>query len=218
MLKEKSNTVLLSLYLLIIVLTFFPVFFSDRLELHLNYYLPHNTFSDFLFKNITHLGDGLLAVFIILVVYLFINIRLGFITTFSAVTSGLVTQLLKKVVFSEVYRPWYHFKDMNVIKLVEGVDIHEKFSFPSGHTTTTFALFMAFALYTKNIYLKYLFFIIAFLSGYSRVYLSQHFYIDVYVGSLIGTMFVILGIKIFSVKIPWMEKSIYNIVRPNKNK
>lgn len=44
----------------------------------------------------------------------------------------------------------------------------------------------------KNRWLKVLFLIIAMLVGYSRMYLSQHFMIDITFGSLIGVISAII--------------------------
>jgi membrane-associated phospholipid phosphatase len=59
-------------------------------------------------------------------------------------------------------------------------------SFPSGHATSAFAIFLAVALISGNRYVKVLCFIFACLVAFSRVYLSQHFLIDIIAGSMIG--------------------------------
>jgi membrane-associated phospholipid phosphatase len=47
-------------------------------------------------------------------------------------------------------------------------------------------MFCLLAFYTKNNFLKVIYFLIAFLIAYSRMYLSEHFLKDVYTGSIIG--------------------------------
>ena len=79
--------------------------------------------------------------------------------------------------------------------VVEAVNLHSWHSFPSGHTTAFFAFFATLAfLYSseKNAPCKQLVgfacFVLALLGGYSRIYLSQHFTLDVCTGMAIGTL------------------------------
>jgi membrane-associated phospholipid phosphatase len=71
-------------------------------------------------------------------------------------------------------------------------------SFPSGHTCTAFCLFcfLAFILTPRYKWLGLVFFILAMAVGYSRIYLAAHFFLDVYVGSIIGVIFTILVVAI----------------------
>ena len=62
----------------------------------------------------------------------------------------------------------------------------------------------------------YFFFVFAILGGYSRVYLSQHFLVDIYFGSLIGTIISIIGWQVFEnlnkkEKLNWWNKSLLNL-------
>lgn len=90
--------------------------------------------------------------------------------------------------------PEYADYDIHAI-LVDGVAMREWMSFPSGHTSTFFVFFtMSFLLMSEkktSIDLKSAVFtlsclICALAGGYSRIYLSQHFLLDVCVGSVIG--------------------------------
>jgi membrane-associated phospholipid phosphatase len=70
-------------------------------------------------------------------------------------------------------------------------------SFPSGHALSAFALFFCLLFVSRSHFLKILFFILALLAAYSRVYLSQHWLIDIYVGSIIGFLFSLLFYSVF---------------------
>ncbi len=63
-------------------------------------------------------------------------------------------------------------------------------SFPSGHTIGAFGFFLLLSLLLPKSqkYWSILFFILALACGYSRMYLGQHFFADVYGGSIIGTI------------------------------
>ena len=74
---------------------------------------------------------------------------------------------------------------IEVLQIVEGVSLHSWKSFPSGHTATAFSLLFALAIpYSRRIQVSIG--LIALLVGYSRIYLNQHFGLDVAVGATIG--------------------------------
>ena len=147
----------------------------------------HNPITDFLFKWITHLGDGIFFA-IVIILLLIRNRRTGLIVLAMGLSQTLVVFILKRLVFTGTPRPRTYFAEFEGITLhfVEGVKVHAYNSFPSGHTLTAFALATFMALYLKNARLAILFLLIATLAGFSRIYLAQHFLIDVSVGSLLG--------------------------------
>ena len=100
-----------------------------------------------------------------------------------------------------MYRPSKYFELFETYKLhlVEGVKLHSLQSFPSGHTATAFNLFIMLAFIVKSNTMKLLFFVMAALVAYSRVYLSQHFVLDITAGSVIG-------IIVMALVFVWFEK------------
>jgi undecaprenyl-diphosphatase len=73
-------------------------------------------------------------------------------------------------------------------------------SFPSGHSSSVFALFTVLSIYCKRKWVCYSSIIIAALAGYSRIYLAHHFLIDVFVGGLIGLVFGTFSVMWFESK------------------
>jgi membrane-associated phospholipid phosphatase len=65
-------------------------------------------------------------------------------------------------------------------------------SFPSGHSTTIFALATLLCIFAKDWRLKIVCLLCAVLVGYSRLYLGQHFLGDVLMGSCIGIVTAVL--------------------------
>ena len=61
-------------------------------------------------------------------------------------------------------------------------------SFPSGHSEGAFSFFCLASLLLPEKYSRFgfLFFMLALGVGYSRIYLTAHFFEDVYAGSIIG--------------------------------
>jgi membrane-associated phospholipid phosphatase len=72
---------------------------------------------------------------------------------------------------------------------VPGVDMNELNSFPSGHTTAAFSLYTLLALLLGRKQYGWVWVVLATLVGLSRVYLLQHFWMDILAGAMIGTFF-----------------------------
>ncbi len=175
-------------YLCIIFLLFsvISMIFIDFDEIHFFIYKQHSRSLDVLFKYLTNLGDGLFAIVTILVICWLKPLKYVWLGALSFAISGILSQFIKKVIFPSALRPIKVY-DINKLHLIDGVTVHSLHSFPSGHTATAFALFMFLAfVYRKNKTAQYCFAFIAILIGYSRIYLTQHFLIDVICGSIIG--------------------------------
>lgn len=157
-----------------------------------------NEFLDSFFKYITHLGDGLFA-FIIALVLAFFSLRKSLYILLSYVGASFVSYIMKHWIYMNVSRPHFTFQYYvrEELKEVEGVELLGLNSFPSGHALSAFALFFCLLFMSKNHVLKLLFFVLAFLAAYSRTYLSQHWLVDIYVGSIIGTLFSLLFYVVF---------------------
>ena len=110
--------------------------------------------------------------------------------------STLLTQIPKHFIWDKVSRPIASGIPLNDIHTVPGVVMHAWNSFPSGHTATAFTLFLL------TIYLfptKWIFAIgaiFAIICAYSRVYLGQHFPMDLGGGILVAVISVQLSIVI----------------------
>ena len=159
-----------------------------RETVHLAINRLHTPFLDFLFRAWTFLGNGLVALIIILIT-LVIRIRTTLILFAGYALSGITTQLIKHLFSGNSPRPLKYFElkggDYDLY-LVPGVDLHSWYSFPSGHTTTAFALFFGLSLILKAKWAQLLALVLAAGVAYSRVYLSQHFLTDVIGGAVIG--------------------------------
>ena len=150
----------------------------------------HSYLADVFFKYITHLGDGLIA-FLIVIILFFIRQDYGLLTLISLLTTTVITQFLKRIIFIDRFRPSNIFDEL--IKagkwhVVEGVHLHDKFSFPSGHTATVFCIGILIAFLINSRVWSIFTVILISIVGFSRVYLSQHFLADILFGSLIGTL------------------------------
>lgn len=203
----KHNSIYLFLYLVLLSMVGYVLLNVGKVPLHreMNSYVG-NHFIDQFFAYATHLGDGLFAV-LIAIAFSFKNVRVSLYILLSYAGAGIVSFVLKHWIYYEIYRPHFVFQYYvrEHIKLIDGVDVVAFHSFPSGHALSAFALFFCLLFVTKNHLLKLLFFIFAIVAAYSRVHLSQHWLIDVYVGSFIGVCFSILLYVVFYSTDKWTQ-------------
>lgn len=157
-----------------------------------------NPYVDWFFKYITYLGDGFFVIMIV-ILWSLKNIRQSLILLVSYVASGGLVAILKNYVF-DYARPHfmftYYYKEIH-IKYVEGVEQLALNSFPSGHSTSAFVLFTFIALQLKKSWQKCTMAIVGILVTFSRVYLSQHWLVDIFAGSVLGLLLTILVYLVF---------------------
>ncbi|MGB0521625.1 MAG: phosphatase PAP2 family protein [Flammeovirgaceae bacterium] len=161
---------------------------KDEMTLMINRFVmsqESTTGSDFFFKYLTHLGDGLMLIplFIIL---LFIRLYYALALAVTGAVHGIFIFIFKKLIFKGMLRPWGFFEDPSVLHAIEGVKQNRHNTFPSGHTATAFVFASLLSLIVADRRWSYLFLVLAALIGFSRVYLNQHFLIDTYFGAMVG--------------------------------
>jgi membrane-associated phospholipid phosphatase len=175
----------------------------------------HSPWLDQFFKDITNLGDGL--VFIpIFIATLFIRFQYSFACVLTLVSHALLSTLCKKVIFPGMLRP-KGVMNHDLLYFVPGVEVHSVHSFPSGHTMTAFGAAIFLALLSRNIMVGIITLTLALLVGCSRIYLLQHFLMDVAAGALIGafTTYVVWQLLDAAPKREWMRRRI-RVVRPQR--
>ncbi|GAB3980868.1 hypothetical protein GCM10028806_49370 [Spirosoma terrae] len=159
--------------------------------------------ADVFFTYVTYMGDGAFFV-VICVILLIYNRRVGFVAFASFALSSLVSLFLKTIIFPNSPRPLKFFEHSTFeFHIIKGLDIHSYNSFPSGHTTSAFAVFGLLAFLDARKERGWFFFFLGILTAYSRVYLFQHFVEDTYVGSMVGT---VSSVVIYLFLDKWMRK------------
>jgi len=176
-------------YALVLVASSFLLLSYEKAELHLMLNNYHSPFFDQFFRFATYLGDGVMIA-IIAVALLFVRFRYAIAFLIGSLITAGIVNLFKKVLLEDMYRPSKYFElfENTKLHLVEGVNLHSLQSFPSGHTATAFNVFFFLALVIKKPALKFVMFLLAITVAYSRVYISQHFLIDITVGSIIAVL------------------------------
>jgi membrane-associated phospholipid phosphatase len=146
----------------------------------------HTLYLDIFFQNYTLLGDGVFSIAIFLILLLANKITLALQVITGYLFSGIVSQIIKHLVHTP--RPHAIITNAEYPYFIEGVTLSGMNSFPSGHTTSVFALAVLLALNTTDKRISLIYLITAIITGYSRIYLGQHFLADVTTGALIGTL------------------------------
>jgi membrane-associated phospholipid phosphatase len=184
--KDYQNfrmAVLFSLSIAFVLAVFVAIYGKDKSFLMINgHYSPQ---ADYFFNYVTYLGDGLIWVPLFLYVIAFK--RDFFLALLSAlIICTLLTHFGKRVIFADEPRPLRMLHDLaRAVPLMAGRDAYVN-SFPSGHTSTAFTFALLLAYLVRRKFVIFVFPLIAFLVGYSRVYLAQHFVTDVLAGCIIG--------------------------------
>ncbi|MCA6440810.1 MAG: phosphatase PAP2 family protein [Sediminibacterium sp.] len=147
---------------------------------------------DFIFKYATYLGDGI--IWIPVGIWVLIYHRQKWVLLFSLIIiSTAFVNMGKFVLMPEEPRPYAAIENKQAIHTVSGVDIHTIYSFPSGHTTTAFSVYLLLLVLTDSAVLLVVGLILAAMAGYSRIYLAQHFPLDVGAGMITAVIAVLIS-------------------------
>ncbi len=153
---------------------------------------------DLLMRTVTFLGD---AGWVWIATGLILSIipktrKVGFTVCLSLLFSVLISNVTLKPIIART-RPY---------DLVEGIkliiDAPKDFSFPSGHTSASFAAAVSIFAYNKKWGCIPVF--LALLIGFSRLYLYVHFPTDVLGGAVIGSVCAVLSY--YSIKFIYRKK------------
>ncbi len=213
----NRNRIFLLLYVLILIVGLISILYYSKADIHQFLNSIHSPFFDKFFKYITYLGSGITAG-IAAIFLLFVRLRYSIILSVSAVTSGVVAQLLKRFLFSGCERPVVYFREIAELYYVPGIDLHTHFSFPSGHSVTAFIIFGLLAFISEKEPIKISALLVSFIISYSRVYLSQHFLVDILAGSFLGMITILFFYWYFhTLKATWLNKPVQSFFRSVKN-
>ncbi|MFM8486079.1 MAG: phosphatase PAP2 family protein [Bacteroidota bacterium] len=168
---------------------------------------PFNT----AFRIITGLGEPYM--WILAVVYYLVRDRRMAVPV---IVAGLLIIPVSYIVKDKAGtdRPYTHFQNIgktDQVVVVPGVALNKgKTSFPSGHTMSAFGLYCMLALLSgaKNRNLLLTMAGLSVLTGISRIFLVQHFLIDVTGGAVMGMLISWLVWKIWTTKKPGTSEKI----------
>lgn len=175
------------------------ILLTDQRNLFLQINRIHSPAADVFFSYFTWIGNGVIFG-IVCVILLFRKLSDGILATASLALSSILAQVLKKVFFPGFHRPLKWFAPEE-IHMVEGLKHHLHHSFPSGHSCSVFALCFLLTLLIPDRKWGFVLAFIALLGGYSRIYLAQHFFEDVYAGAWLGVLSTLIVYVLFEKKL-----------------
>jgi len=150
----------------------------------------YSSFTDVVMSAATQMGEASFITIVLLLLLSLSSLRNWWYFTTALIANVLptvFTQLLKH--WADAPRPLKYFNDAAWIHILPTWQRLTEHSFPSGHTCGAFGMYCLLSCLLKPAY-KYvgiIFFCLAMLVAYSRMYLAAHFFADVYVGSIVGT-------------------------------
>jgi len=210
----KNNAVFLSLSLMLLIGIGLALIFVPKGDLHMLLCDRHTGARDIFYRYYTHVAEWFPYI-ICVSLLLFGRVGDGLMASSCMVFSALTTQLFKHLINAPRPITWFAANRLGVqLPLVDGVRMNEWYSFPSGHTTSFFALAFVVCILLTNklstpkllstlnsqlssIIVQVSLFILALLGAYSRIYLSQHFAMDVFGGVVVGLTISVLCFAIF---------------------
>jgi membrane-associated phospholipid phosphatase len=181
----KNNAFFLLPYLILAIVAGVILLSYNKADIHIWLNNRWTVAGDLFFRYITLLGDGFFVVSVGILLLLY-SLRSSVFLLTSYASTGILVQFLKRVVFGSSLRPSKYFAGNVHLHFVDGVSLMGGHSFPSGHSASAFSMFLCLAIISRNKAIQFLCLVMACLVAYSRVYLSQHFLSDIYVGSLVG--------------------------------
>ncbi len=200
--------VLLTIFAAIVGLSFLSVIEKGDEVLWFN--ANNNAFADWVFRVITLFGE----IYFIIPAIAFVWWKKGrenaLLVIFAMLDVGVVVQGLKRLVFSHLNRPAELIGKLHSLRTIDGVEALRFHSFPSGHTAGAFALMFLLSFIFNSRSATVFFFLLALLTGISRMYLMQHFLSDVVAGALIGVSVAWIINRYFADRIKRISKKQFN--------
>ena len=153
--------------------------------------LPQNYFFDWFFSFFSLKGNAIFVWILVIIIVLLIEEKKHpgiskndkkFVVIFTIsflITSFIVEYPLKNLFQRQ--RPIANNSNQSQSILTQ---CPTSFSFPSGHAATAFAASAVLTFFDKK--RRFFYYIVAFLIGYSRIYLGCHYFLDVLGGGVLG--------------------------------
>ncbi|NSL86516.1 phosphatase PAP2 family protein [Chitinophaga sp. Mgbs1] len=187
--------------LLLLVLSMRIIYSRQEVYFYINGL--HTGVGDWLFPKITELGStaACIVLTVILTIY---NRRQGLMLGAAYILNSVVSFSLKALVAFPRPRPYFLERALTEklpdIYYVPGITVLDDFrSFPSGHSVCAFTAATILSYYAKNKYLSLLYFLLAVLVAYSRMYMSHHFLEDVTAGAMLGIVLSVVWLSLIRI-------------------
>ncbi|MDO3694405.1 phosphatase PAP2 family protein [Wenyingzhuangia sp. chi5] len=148
----------------------------------------HTPFLNRFFAGVSSIGNTM-SIFLFIAIVLRYKLKFLYFFVMAFLIESTIVILCKHLFFDGLPRPYLLFEAKGIltqINFVEGVRVNKRDSFPSGHTAYAFVIATFFALKIKKMLPAIGLCLFAMLVGISRMYLVQHFFMDVFAGAVVG--------------------------------
>lgn len=137
---------------------------------------------DIIFRCLTFMGEQVILILLISIVYFLMDKKEGQKIGFALVTTLLFNNSLKGIIKYE--RPFVYSNEYEPAEIA--IEAATGYSFPSGHTQNAATLYSSLSLSFKKKWLTITCISLIAIVGFSRIYLGVHFPKDVLFGALFG--------------------------------
>lgn len=153
--------------------------------------------ADRFFELCTNMGDGGVWIIVALLFFAYRKNKMALLIA-TMIISTVITQGLKNFIIPAQLRPTsaITITENILIHTVNGVELLTNYTFPSGHTATAFSIFLLACAVLNNKWIVPVGFLLGSLVGYSRIYLAQHFPLDVGGGMITAVISVWLSVYV----------------------
>ena len=177
-------------YLVLILVCLLIKLLFTREQIYFTVNGLHYSWADAIAPYVTDVGDGW-TIIGLSILLLFFSYRDAFLMITTWAITSLSAQIIKHL-FNKPRPTLYFQSQLSRIHLVKGVFMLKHDSFPSGHTVNAFSAVLVITYLVNDKRWGLLLFFIAVAVGYSRMYMSEHFFEDVSAGSVIGVVLTVI--------------------------
>lgn len=147
-----------------------------------------NPLFDFLMPFVTELGSFVAMVAVCIIVILLSIIykrpyikRIAFLCLFSLLLADGIALILKHLILEP--RPFVTLSNVHLL-----ISENDPASFPSGHTTSTFAVLCVLIFKFRHEFWSVVLILFGIVIGFSRIYVGVHYPLDVLAGCILGVL------------------------------
>lgn len=179
----------------------------------------NQTYTDFSVKAVRFInlfGDGIMFAFYVPIL-LFHRFRRAIYLAMAIIVQTIIVQFFKRGIANGFYRPFKYFQEQGIdLTVGDQVNINYFDSFPSGHATTSFTIGLFFMMLWKKTSYQLILFVIAIFGALARVYLAQHFLIDVCAGFFCAILtFILVDFMYDKFKVYKIQGSLFSVISPS---
>lgn len=215
----KSIPLYLGLYSIYLLFGIAFLLFINTSEVIIWFSTHRTSFWDTAFQYITKGGEEY-GFYMFALAMLFYRYRYAILSGLSGVFVLIVTYLMKisfahprPRTYFDLHGLWNQYKAIDGVYMVGG-----NMSFPSGHTAAAFCLMTMICLVIKKKWIQFFAIHIALLVGFSRIYLGQHFYKDVVLGSFVGVVCAVLMYQfVHYIHKKWMDSNLIQSLQQKRD-